>query len=419
MSIVMKEPMIAILFPVIFILLLIPFFAEAQGDFRKGFIVRNDNDTVQGFIDYRTPARNSKVCFFKKSNKSKKEKFNALELKGYGFYEGLYYAAKQISTGENDSTLAFVQILAKGYANLFLYHGVYYLETDRTYKLPRKNKAKIVNIEGGKSVKIEDKRYVNLLNYLLKDCGIDAKNTRYQRNELIRLVNDYNKCKNDSRILVKRLPIAKVNFLVTGGIDRTSLQSEEFSSVGFKPNSALLFGGGIEFSSPRISNKVFLFVDLFSQSKLYQTSNEYPSGYYVPLITREEILIKTMVLKTSFGIRYNFFPGNNTPYVKVGVVDYSFNDTFKNVVATTESEINNEHFVTINSYQDKWSSNDARWDKSSRIGFCMSFGYSNFMLWKLKMFAEVRFERVEGYLAPFLGTSSKSSSAIGLIGIRL
>ena len=65
----------------------------AQIDFRSGFIVKTNGDTLKGFIAYRSDKSNLKNCHFKQQKKGKAQSFTAADLRAYGLTGGKTYEA--------------------------------------------------------------------------------------------------------------------------------------------------------------------------------------------------------------------------------------------------------------------------------------------------------------------------------------
>ena len=79
------------------ILLSIACIAHAQSDFRPGYIVTNEFDTITGLVDYRSDLVNMKVCSFKKTEASVTENYYPGDIYGYWIDEGKYYVSKVIT----------------------------------------------------------------------------------------------------------------------------------------------------------------------------------------------------------------------------------------------------------------------------------------------------------------------------------
>ena len=67
----------------IFIFLIITQISFAQKDFREGYIVTKENDTIQGLIDYRGDIRNSEKCVFKQNAESSDIEYLPADINAY------------------------------------------------------------------------------------------------------------------------------------------------------------------------------------------------------------------------------------------------------------------------------------------------------------------------------------------------
>src|SRR5882672_2033434 len=96
-------------------------------DFRKGFIITPQNDTVRGYISYREGLRAHKVCNFKASLKQDVVKYEPTQLKGYGFENNAYFASRLAEVRDSVYEQAFLEVLVKGKATLYKYDYFYFL----------------------------------------------------------------------------------------------------------------------------------------------------------------------------------------------------------------------------------------------------------------------------------------------------
>ena len=92
--------------------LIIPcsFMAYGQPDFRDGYIITAENDTIYGKIDFRSGFKNRKLCRFKGQNGL--VEYTPDQITGYRFINDRFYSA-QIIPG------TFVEVLVSGKLSLF------------------------------------------------------------------------------------------------------------------------------------------------------------------------------------------------------------------------------------------------------------------------------------------------------------
>lgn len=80
-----------------FIWLLLPIFSFAQSNFKKGYLINNQKDTLRGFIELRERLRNPKEIIFKKSLTDQTQLLTLGELAGFGIDGGENFQKHQVS----------------------------------------------------------------------------------------------------------------------------------------------------------------------------------------------------------------------------------------------------------------------------------------------------------------------------------
>jgi opacity protein-like surface antigen len=198
------------LFPLIrkvcLIFLLIPSVSFAQ-DYRRGYIIKNNMDSVNGFIEYATEKKNSKYCQFRDTRRGKTTRFSPQELHAYGFY--------------GDS-------------------------------------------------QFESIRIPGLLNFLLADCKLSADETRYTEPDITNLINNYNRCKGTEPLYKKPKPVFKINYNIFAGYNSSEMTADLPEPFSFDNSTAIVGGIGVDLSSPRIFDRIFFTIDVWYVKNLYQ-----------------------------------------------------------------------------------------------------------------------------------------------------
>jgi len=131
----------------------------AQFNFKEGFIVKMNNDTIQGKIDYKLNYKLNKSCHFQVDGEVLEYFPN--QIKGYGFSNDKAFTS-QILEG------TFIEILVHGDLNLFRYGNVFFVQKEdgEIYKL-ESNETNI-EVDGKVGVK-SDNRWKRVLTYLASD----------------------------------------------------------------------------------------------------------------------------------------------------------------------------------------------------------------------------------------------------------
>ena len=128
-----------LIIPLLFVFFCTSVYAQ-KSNFKSGYIIKSEGDTIAGFIDYGTKAFNSRNCYFKQRENSETEKFTVSDLNGYRFDEGKFFITKNIVINEKQISV-FVEYLVDGNKNLFLYndddgdHFLLEMETGRIVEL--------------------------------------------------------------------------------------------------------------------------------------------------------------------------------------------------------------------------------------------------------------------------------------------
>lgn len=214
-----------------------------QTDWRNGYIIKLNNDSLPGLVAYMPSAESQKHCYFKTSRKAAREKFNPREIKAYGFIGDKRYESKKMPAGKVDKTV-FVEMLVKGVASLFLFDKTFFYERDSLVRLAKSETTKIER--DGKSYFKEDKRYIGLLNIQLADCDLSANKTDYKQDDLINLIQNYNRCKGKVGLFYKHLvPSTRFDFQIFSG---PSIFTLSVGEITFPTSKTIIAGARVDFS---------------------------------------------------------------------------------------------------------------------------------------------------------------------------
>jgi hypothetical protein len=377
-------------------------FAYAQ-DFRPGFIIKSNGDSLAGLVDNRSNKMNSRTCYFKPSRKSQKIKYLPNELKGYGLIDYKYYEAKNIPITKNQREYVFVEVLLKGKASLYRYGEIFYMEKDSLFILPKESIKEVV-INDTRYFK-RDRMYANILNYLLKDCNLNADKIKYEQRSLVNLFQNYNRCTGAPGFVYKtQKRWTKIDTRVFTGIDQASIRLNGFDDYTFRKSVSVPFGVGFDFSSPRLSDKSSFVLEAWYSKTLFQGYSEVVDEFTT---IRNDLILNTTFLKVPCGFRYNFSHDSFTPYIKAGfVLSFPLNASGRIVSETELSGV-----VTTERY-------DAVFAKKEQTGIWASAGCIRRINQFLSGFLEVRFEENNGFVNPSAYHSSHGKNLSFLIGIK-
>ena len=96
------------------------FSAKAQADFRPGYIITLQGDTLNGFIDLRSDKANAKAVVFKEGNGLEKSTYTPDQIKSYRFDNGKYYLSGFFVDYEMKDQV-FLEYVVKGPVSILYY----------------------------------------------------------------------------------------------------------------------------------------------------------------------------------------------------------------------------------------------------------------------------------------------------------
>lgn len=261
----------------------------AQSDFRPGYIINLEADTIYGVIDYRGDLLMGESCRFKTESLDNVKVYSPVDLIAYRLKGGKYFISKEIN-----SRKVFLEFLVKGKLN------VYYLRDNRgDHYFVEKEASEITELPYEEVIRYkDDKRYsYNTTKHigLLKIYTQDAPELQLRianigspnHDNLTRLAKDYHYivCKNEPCIIFKKKePFIKFNIEIILGVGNYPAYSKNsyFLQPGIlaniwmpRVNEKLYFRAGLLYSNFETDD--FLKVPL-------KLEYVYPKGIIAPKI---------------------------------------------------------------------------------------------------------------------------------------
>ena len=226
---------------------------HAQSNFRLGYIITNENDTIVGLIDYRTDQMNAQACTFKKTKTSPVETYSPGQITGFRFTEdGKYYVSGEIVS---NSAIVFLEYILQGIMNLYFYADKitgldYYIFENqdgmRHYITKRPDE---VSEFDGKLMLKQDMQYKAVVPIIFEEVPElreKAGKVNFSHESMISITKDYHNLvctTGEPCIQFETKPdkqSLKIKFSIYGGVS--------FSSFF---GNCLIIGGQMNFSMPR------------------------------------------------------------------------------------------------------------------------------------------------------------------------
>jgi len=300
----------------------------AQTDFRPGYVITNENDTLKGMIDYRGDSRNSQICVYKENETSASKEYLPGKIKGYRFLESKYYVSKNILV-EGVKKDLFLEFLVNGIANLYYYREFndnphYFIEKRDGQLFELKNTEGLIE-KNFVHYSHEKKEYIGLLKYAFADCPqlfetID--NTTLDTKSLVNITKKYhNYVCNDEKCIIyeKRLPVIKLRFAPYLSMNATSFNfinsnhlNYYYQEVKYQITSYPSIGIRMNTSLPQTSEKLS-----FQVSAEIGRNYIYGNGNY-PENTFNEFHLHNTFLTGKGGFKYTYPTGKLRPTMMIG-----------------------------------------------------------------------------------------------------
>ncbi len=381
-------------------------------DFRKGFIITNEGDTVTGYVDYK----NLEACIFKRSAGEKSYYTYAPDdIKGFGFDFNRMFLSKKVGPYQS----LFLECLVLGSASLYRDKITFYLEAaDTILALKEKSKKTYVSRDNTTGI-FQYKKYIGIIKILLKDCPPapgESEKIRYNKKALIKLVENYNNCvSSDYTTYHSKLPWIKIGYGANAGYVHSVLRETPYCNrdldlLSNQPLHAHSFtlGGNFYISWSRIIQSLNMTVGIqwlnskFRIQEVLKDDSTDPSvrgTYYV------NGNYKSNELLFPVGVRQTFGQGNYKPYLDAGII-------FIQVISgSADGTIEVEYEEEVNTY------NGGVCFKPNRIGYFFGMGVEHAISKKIKGLAEFRFEYNHGPVYMY-GTNYPKINFSFTVGIK-
>lgn len=295
----------------------------SQSNFKEGYIITSDNDTVRGWIDFRSNQSNSMICKFKLSENETEKIYHPGEITGYMFLnEGKYYVTRTVEI-DKVQRIVFLEFLVQGLLNLYYFpegDGYYFFENKDGEMISTTRQA---DVQLEYSVKI-DTRFRGIMTYIFKDDINLSKQTAtasFNRKSMIEFTKAYHDhmCTSGDKCIVfendYRKKYTKLNLTAYTGFEwnTTNLDYRSFSEMrSYSP----VIGGELNINSPRILKSISFKMDV-NLAKIDGDCN-FLSGYNA----HNHFRFNGLKSDFSGGLQYIYNKGNLRPSIYFGLSYY-------------------------------------------------------------------------------------------------
>lgn len=312
-------------------------FADGQANYKKGYIITNNDDTIHGRINDRGDYRNTRVCWFKEGKNTKAVKYLPSDIKAYRMLCDKYYMSRQVSK-KGISTSTFVEVLIDGKVNLYYYvkgkKTSFYIEKEKSEQLIGLTNEKLSElyqpipdtpVSYSKNYYLTNTAYLDTLSSVFRDDQKIQKTlhtTPYYRKALMRITKIYisdvckgTDCLTYEKNITKNNP--RVGLFTGMQVSQVSFYLDQHQTETYTTNAIISHPIGVFVNVPLtiISDRFSVQLELINQGIHY--SQELTSPYlrgielkstpiYVPLSLKYEINREKFSPSVSFGTEAKF-----------------------------------------------------------------------------------------------------------------
>lgn len=304
----------------------------SQSDFRNGYVIKSNLDTLYGEIDYRGAIINAKKCVFRERNSSLVQNFSPNEITAYRFVDGKYYLSRQFMLNDI-SHQVFLEFLIDGAIDIYyyrdLYKDYYLIDNGIDEIIELKNEKLNIKLDG-KSYTRDSNEYLRILKYMFRDGPDVSKKINsvdLSHKSLIKITSEYHNevCSDQECIIYERVaPKRKSNLgLIMGANNASVHRLRDFNEYyylneGVNINNYASIGLFYKVNLPSI-NENFYFQYEVTYSRINLNVN---STYVEPLyqeVYSNTAQMKQDVLRNSAILKYELHTKKIKPFFQAGI----------------------------------------------------------------------------------------------------
>lgn len=297
----------------------------AQSNYKEGYVITLENDTIYGWIDFRMDHINSVLCKFKERITEPEKVYHPGEIDAYRFInEGKYYVSRTVEIDSIEKKV-FLEYLVQGMMNLYYLpdgNGYYFFENkDGSLDAITKKPDEIID---NSKLKV-DNRYKGMLAYVFRDCpplSVESSDAGFDRKSMIDYTKSYHDqmCSSGEKCIIfendYKKKFTKFDFSFFSGFEFNEIKLLQIydiyppKMISFSP----VIGAGLNISSPRFMKSLNFIFDV-TLSKIVGAC-DFTHSYYVTFSQFNFSAIKSNMCG---GLEYIYHKGKIRPAINAGI----------------------------------------------------------------------------------------------------
>ncbi|MFT6867433.1 MAG: hypothetical protein ACJA08_002276 [Cyclobacteriaceae bacterium] len=298
----------------------------SQKDFKNGFVIHNNQDTIRGYINLGNDKRNSEYCEFRRNLNEESQIFRPFEIISFRVEsENKYYVSKQVNEGAENTQNYFLEYLLFGINNLYYLknddHPSYYIEKHgKIFELQNE----IVTRQSPNGIQFEDynNQFRGELIYLFNDAPtlVDQISTaKFTHSSLINVTKKYHQMMCDEYKCIDYTKSTKNGIYIApfGGFIKSQLGLK--ASKGLIQDNSQLAGVNFIIKPYESFHRIYLSIAPSLSKQQYE-------GYLKNTLFDDRgdehyILLNYSIIRIPLSFQYHFPLGKISPYVSIGFLN--------------------------------------------------------------------------------------------------
>ncbi len=311
----------------------------SQSDFRPGYIINKNNDTIYGKIDYRGDLLMGNVCTFQdKANGARS--YGPTDIKGYRLEKGKLFSARELGNG-----LVFMEKLNKGALIVFYYRDAsgnrYFIEdtANKLVELPFKKEIKYIR---NRRAMVPSTIHIGILKYRMRDAPELANDIekigRPSHTNLVSIARAYHQktaSATDFIVYEEQPPKFTIFPELIGGISRYQVADDVVSNE-IKDQNFAQYGLILHAWLPWANEKLFLRTGVMASTLEFER-RENDNILKIPFQFEYQYPKGTIQPRLAYGLNL-YVPGSYSVSFNAGIQVKVANKLYLTATAETEFE---------------------------------------------------------------------------------
>ena len=339
--------------------------AQAQKNFRPGYVVRPGGDTLRGEIDLRGGQRMAHLCLFRAAPGTEATPYAPADLKSFGLRGGARYDACQLppapSTGAAPKAPAalFLQVLAQGKAALYTFTD----DNSRARYFLRPSGGPLVElIQTTQTVYRADDTPVQerafpfrqVLRQAFGDCAPvlpRVANAELTDSQLTDLVNRYNSCSGSGAVPPPSAPVlaraTKTQVGLVVGVQQASATLNDAGETTVRSGWRPVVGVGLLLSPASFNTRLTVRLEALYQTQQLESEYQRNHGTTTTLLSTRNAAIRLNTVRVPLLFRYTWPAGRVRPFLQAGAEVAALLNTHQAAITERYQELTGSYATEV------------------------------------------------------------------------